>query len=68
LPSCCSANEIAAATAWVGAWTAGTPPAACTQPAAVLAAGSCADATEKLPPAYWPAYISTLCTYDCRWL
>ena len=34
----------------------------------LTAAGSCADATEKLPPAYWPAYISTLCTYDCRWL
>ena len=59
---------MAAATAWVGAWTAGTPPAVWTQPAAELAAGICADATEKLPPAYWPAYISTLCTYDCRWL
>ena len=53
---------MAVATAWVGAWTAGTPPAAWTQPAAELAAGSCADTTEKLPPAYWPAYISTLCT------
>ena len=46
---------MAAATTWFGALMAGTPPALLVQPAAELPEGSCAETTEKLPPAYVPA-------------